>query len=121
VKPALAGLGVGMIGMWLPEVLGAGYGPVDGALHGRYTWQILIAIGLVKMLATTACFSAGVPGGMFAPTLFIGAMVGGGLGGLAAPLLAHAHQSRQRLRAGGHGRVLRRGLPRADDVGLHGV
>jgi chloride channel protein, CIC family len=84
VKPALAGLGVGVIGMWLPEVLGAGYGPVDGALHGRYTWQILIAIGLVKMVATTACFSAGVPGGMFAPTLFIGAMVGGGLGGLAA-------------------------------------
>lgn len=83
VKPALAGLAVGVIGRWLPEILGAGYGPVDGALHGRYTWQILIAIGLVKLVATTACFSAGVPGGMFAPTLFIGAMVGGGLGGLA--------------------------------------
>lgn len=83
VKPALAGLLVGIIGLWLPEILGAGYGPVDGALHGRYAWQILIAIGLLKMLATTACFSAGVPGGMFAPTLFIGAMVGGGLGGLA--------------------------------------
>jgi chloride channel protein, CIC family len=83
VKPALAGLLVGLIGLWLPEILGAGYGPVDGALHGRYAWQALIAIGLLKMLATTACFSAGVPGGMFAPTLFIGAMVGGGLGGLA--------------------------------------
>lgn len=83
VKPALAGLGLGLTGLWLPEVLGAGYGPVDGALHGRYAWQALIAIGLVKMAATTACFSAGVPGGMFAPTLFIGAMVGGGLGGLA--------------------------------------
>lgn len=82
-RPAIAGLIVGIIGLWLPEVLGAGYGPVDGALHGRYVWQAMLAIGLVKMLATTACFAAGVPGGMFAPTLFVGAMVGGGLGALA--------------------------------------
>lgn len=82
-RPALAGLLVGFIGLWLPEVLGAGYGPVDGALHGRYVWQAMLAIGLVKMVATTACFAAGVPGGMFAPTLFMGAMIGGGLGSLA--------------------------------------
>ncbi|HUA58704.1 MAG TPA: chloride channel protein [Verrucomicrobiae bacterium] len=82
-KSAAAGLFVGIVGLWLPQVMGAGYGTVDNALHDRFGWDILLILGLAKVLATLACFSAGTPGGMFAPTLFIGAMVGGGIGGLA--------------------------------------
>ena len=81
--PPVAGLLIGAIGVWRPEILGAGYEAIDGALHGHFPWHILILLGLLKMLGSSMCFSAGTPGGMFAPTLFVGAMVGGGLGGLA--------------------------------------
>jgi chloride channel protein, CIC family len=78
-----AGLAVGVVGLWFPEVMGAGYEAIDNALHGRFDWPMLVQLGLLKMAVTALCFSARVPGGMFAPTLFIGAMIGGGLGGLA--------------------------------------
>ena len=83
VLPVLAGLLVGAVGFWWPEVLGAGYQAIDGALHGRFPWETLLLLGVLKMATASACFSAGVPGGMFAPTLFIGATIGGGVGALA--------------------------------------
>ncbi len=80
---AASGLFVGIVGIWLPQVMGAGYGVVDGALHEQYTWKMLLVFSLVKIVVTLFCFSTGTPGGMFAPTLFIGAMMGGAIGGLA--------------------------------------
>lgn len=79
-EPAVAGLMVGAVGFWLPQVMGAGYEAIDSALHNEFSWRFLIALGLAKLVVTLLCFGAGTPGGMFAPTLFIGAMVGGGLG-----------------------------------------
>ncbi|MFP5379345.1 MAG: chloride channel protein, partial [Vicinamibacteria bacterium] len=64
--------------------LGAGYGAIDAALHDEFPWELLLALGVAKAILTAVCFSAGVPGGLFAPTLFVGAMLGGGIGGLAA-------------------------------------
>ena len=81
--PIYAGMIVGAVGVWMPEILGAGYGAIDSALHDRFPWHILILLGLLKMITASMCFSVGTPGGMFAPTLFIGAMFGGGLGALA--------------------------------------
>ncbi|HWQ56760.1 MAG TPA: chloride channel protein, partial [Bryobacteraceae bacterium] len=72
-----AGLTVGAVGLWFPEVMGAGYEAIDNALHGRFGWPVLLQLGLFKMAVTALCFSARIPGGMFAPTLFIGAMIGG--------------------------------------------
>jgi chloride channel protein, CIC family len=83
LQPFVAGLVVGAVGLVLPEVMGAGYGSIDSALHDQFGWRTLIVLGLVKMAATAVCFAAGTPGGMFAPTLFIGAMIGGGIGSLA--------------------------------------
>jgi CIC family chloride channel protein len=80
--PVLGGTIVGLVGLFLPGVMGAGYGTIDQALHDRFPWQMLVALGLAKALVTVCCFGAGIPGGMFAPALFIGAMLGGGLGGL---------------------------------------
>lgn len=79
----ISGFVVGFVGLWLPQVMGAGYDAIDFALHGQFAWTLLLVLGGMKLLVTLLGFSAGVPGGMFAPTLFIGAMVGGGLGGLA--------------------------------------
>ncbi len=82
--PVAAGLMVGVAGIWVPDILGAGYGAVDSALHDRFPWEVLLLLGAVKLLTTALCFSSGTPGGMFAPTLFVGAMIGGGIGGLAS-------------------------------------
>jgi CIC family chloride channel protein len=84
VLPGAAGLLVGLIGYWFPAVLGAGYNTIDSAMHDQFPWHMLLIFGALKILIVALCFSAGVPGGMFAPALFIGAMMGGGFGGLAA-------------------------------------
>ncbi len=81
--PAIAGLVVGTVGSIVPETLGAGYEVIDGALHDRFPWNMLLVFGILKLLTMALCFSCGTPGGLFAPTLFVGAMLGGGLGGLA--------------------------------------
>ena len=81
--PAIAGLTVGIFGMFAPEMMGAGYQVIDGALHDRFPWNFLLVLGVLKLLSTALCFGCGTPGGLFAPTLFVGAMLGGGLAGLA--------------------------------------
>jgi CIC family chloride channel protein len=82
-QPFVAGMIVGMVGLLLPQVMGAGYGSIDSALHDQFGWRMLIVLALVKMAVTAICFAAGTPGGMFAPTLFVGAMIGGSIGALA--------------------------------------
>jgi chloride channel protein, CIC family len=80
--PAAAGLIVGIMGIWFPQVLGAGYSIIDQALHGEFAWKLLMVLAAMKLVATGVSFLSGTPGGMFAPTLFIGAMLGGGIGAI---------------------------------------
>jgi chloride channel protein, CIC family len=81
LQPALAGLLVGGIGYFgLTQVMGAGYQAIDQAMHSQFTWRMLLVLALFKIIATTLSFSSGTPGGMFAPTLFIGAMLGAAVG-----------------------------------------
>jgi CIC family chloride channel protein len=80
-QPAIAGLLVGLIGyLGAPQVMGAGYGFMDQAMHNQFTWKMLAILAVLKIVATTASFVSGTPGGMFAPTLFVGAMLGGAVG-----------------------------------------
>jgi CIC family chloride channel protein len=81
-QPAVAGLLIGLIGMRLPQVMGAGYPIVDQAMHGQFVWKMLLLLAAVKILATGFSFLSGTPGGMFAPTLFIGATLGGAIGAI---------------------------------------
>ncbi len=98
LQPAAAGLIIGTIGVKFPQVMGAGYDYIDQAMHGEFLWQILIVLALLKIVATSLSLASGTPGGMFAPTLFIGAMVGGAVGalerhlvpGFAGPIGAYA-------------------------------
>ncbi len=82
LQPAAAGLLIGMVGLRIPQAMGTGYPYIDEALHSQYTWEILAILGFAKILTTSLSFVSGTPGGMFAPTLFIGAMIGGAIGGL---------------------------------------
>jgi CIC family chloride channel protein len=80
-QPAAAGLLVGAIGYFgLVQVMGAGYEAIDQAMHAQFAWKMLLLLALFKIVATTLSFSSGTPGGMFAPTLFIGAMLGAAVG-----------------------------------------
>lgn len=81
-QPAAAGLLIGLIGLRIPQSMGTGYPYIDQALHSQYTWEILALLGFAKILTTSMSFVSGTPGGMFAPVLFIGAMIGGAVGGL---------------------------------------
>jgi len=59
-QPAIAGLLVGLIGfLGFPQVMGPGYGAIDQAMHGPFTWKFLLVLALLKILATTLSFSSG--------------------------------------------------------------
>ncbi len=90
VQPAIAGLLIGVIGyLGAPQVMGAGYQFMDAAMHDQFTWEMLGVLAGLKILSTTVSFVSGTPGGMFAPTLFIGAMLGGAVGGVERILVPH--------------------------------
>jgi chloride channel protein, CIC family len=98
VQPALAGMIIGGIGLKFPQIMGAGYEYIDQAMHGQFFWRTLVALALLKVLATSLSISSGAPGGMFAPALFVGAMLGAAVGSVqhqffpsaAGPLGAYA-------------------------------
>jgi chloride channel protein, CIC family len=73
---ALGGLVVGGLAVWVPEVCGNGYSVVLAILNGHLVWQTLVLVFVCKWLATAASFGSGAPGGVFTPTLFVGAALG---------------------------------------------
>ena len=90
LQPALAGLLIGLIGYFgAPQIMGAGYDYIDQAMHDQFTWKVLIVLAGLKILATTLSFVSGTPGGMFAPALFVGAMLGGAVGGVERHFYPH--------------------------------
>ena len=94
LQPAGAGLLVGCIGFFgFPQVMGAGYDTINHAMHGEYLWHILLALAILKIVATTLSFSSGTPGGMFAPTLFVGAMLGASVGSFENHFFPHLQVS----------------------------
>jgi len=89
-QPALAGLIIGAIAaLGAPQIMGAGYNFIDEAIRGHFTWQFLGILAGLKIFSTILSFASGTPGGMFAPTLFIGAMLGAFIAGLEHLLVPH--------------------------------
>ncbi len=81
-KAGLGGLLVGAIGIFLPHIFGVGYHAVSLALWGNLAWKLMIILVFVKIVATSLTIGSGGAGGIFAPSLFMGAMVGGAFGHL---------------------------------------
>jgi len=77
LQPAVAGVLIGFIAIWYPQVMGAGYEWMNLAMHNRFPWEMLGILAGVKLLSTVLSFGSGSPGGLFAPVLFMGAMLGG--------------------------------------------
>ncbi|KND57612.1 Chloride channel protein [Candidatus Paraburkholderia schumanniana] len=73
---ALGGLIVGVISIWWPEVWGNGYEVVNSLLHEPWTWTALLTVLVFKIVATAATAGSGAVGGIFTPTLFVGAVLG---------------------------------------------
>lgn len=82
LKPALGGLLVGIIAIWAPQVMGTGYETIDAALNNTMLGWFLLVLFLAKMCATALTVGSGGSGGVFLPSLFIGAMLGGSYGSL---------------------------------------
>jgi chloride channel protein, CIC family len=82
LNPALGGLGVGLIALGYPQILGGGYGWIQEAIDGRIAIKFLAVLLFLKILAFALTVSSGGSGGVFAPTLFVGAMLGGLLASL---------------------------------------
>jgi CIC family chloride channel protein len=79
-QPGVGGLLMGVFALIRPEVLGVGYDYVDRVLTGDFPWKIVVLLAVMKLIATPTCYSSGNAGGIFGPSLFIGAMVGGSVG-----------------------------------------
>ena len=80
VKAMLGGAIIGAIGIWAPHVFGVGYEAINEALNGNLVWQFMLLLVVVKIVAVSITIGSGGSGGIFAPSLFIGAMLGGAAG-----------------------------------------
>jgi chloride channel protein, CIC family len=84
LKTAAAGLAVGVVGIWLPQIFGVGYDTIDAIFNGQQMAVSLLVVLLVAKLAMTAVsIGGGFPGGVFAPSLFLGATLGDAYGTIA--------------------------------------
>ena len=83
LNPAIGGLVVGVTAIAYPQVLGGGYGWIQEAIDGHLVLRLLFILLFLKIVAFCFTVSSGGSGGVFAPTLFIGAMLGGGIASLA--------------------------------------
>lgn len=84
--PVAGGILVGLMGWFVPQVLGVGYGYVGDALNGRMSVALMAVLVVLKLLSSTTSYASGNAGGIFGPSLFIGAMLGGTVGSVAHAL-----------------------------------
>ncbi len=81
-RPLLGGIVIGLIGIFVPEVMGVGYDTINFALNGNLIWYAALGLVFIKIFATSVTLGSGGSGGIFAPSLFMGATLGVFFGGL---------------------------------------
>jgi chloride channel protein, CIC family len=82
-QPLAGGLLVGAIGWFVPQVMGVGYAFVGDALNGDMAFRLMLILLVLKLIAVTTSYASGNAGGIFGPSLFLGAMLGGTVGTVA--------------------------------------
>lgn len=82
-QPVAGGLVVGLMGWFVPQVLGVGYGYVGDVLNGGMALKSMLLLIALKTVAVSTSYGSGNAGGIFGPSLFIGAMLGGSIGTIA--------------------------------------
>jgi CIC family chloride channel protein len=87
LRPVFGAAMLGVLAFFVPHVLGSGYGWIQAALYGKMALWVMVVVAIAKVLATSFTISSGGSGGVFAPSLVIGAMLGGAFG-LGAQALA---------------------------------
>ena len=80
LKPALGGLMLGVIAFMVPQVMDGGYGWIQAALEGKIFWGTMLLLAFMKIAATSCTIGSGGSGGVFGPSVFMGAMLGGAFG-----------------------------------------
>ena len=80
LKAVVGGMILGVVGLFFPQILGVGYGAMDMALMQQIAWWLMLVLVIVKVFATSITIGSGGSGGIFAPSLFLGAMAGGFFG-----------------------------------------
>jgi len=85
--PVVGGVMVGVMGWFVPQVLGVGYSYVGNALNGTMALKLMVLLVVLKLFAITTSYASGNAGGIFGPALFLGAMLGGAIGTVAHRLL----------------------------------
>src|SRR5205823_11167660 len=83
LQPVAGGLTVGILGFFVPQVLGVGYDQVERVLNGDVILKVVIVLAVLKIIATSVAYASGNAGGIFGPSLFIGSMVGATVGAVA--------------------------------------
>ena len=86
-QPVAGGLVVGVMGWFVPQSLGIGYQYVGQALNGEMALKAMVLLLVLRLVSTTTCYASGNAGGIFGPSLFIGAMLGGAIGSVAHAVL----------------------------------
>jgi chloride channel protein, CIC family len=86
-QPVAGGLLVGIMGWFVPQTLGVGYKYVGDALNGGMVLKLMVLLLVLKLFAVTVSYASGNAGGIFGPSLFLGAMLGGIVGTVAHRLL----------------------------------
>ncbi len=86
MRPAIGGLILGAMGIAFPQVLGVGYGATDAALNEQFGFYLLVSLIIMKTAATAITIASRFGGGVFSPSLYLGAMTGGAFGILAAQI-----------------------------------
>ena len=79
-QPVVGGLLVGLMGWFVPQALGVGYGHVGAALNGNMAWKLMALLLVLKLVSVAVSYASGNAGGIFGPSLFLGAMLGGLVG-----------------------------------------
>lgn len=82
-QPLAGGLMVGIMGWFVPDLLGVGYDHVGEVLNGGMALKLMVLLLVLKLVAVATCYGSGNAGGIFGPSLFLGAMLGGVVGNVA--------------------------------------